>query len=79
MACLLTAIFPSYARIPNGIPSSGTTTQAFLGFFLFSAVSLIAIWFPLHSIRHLFTLKSIVAPIAGLALFGWMQHLSGNK
>jgi len=27
------------------------------GFFLFSAVSLIPIWFPLHKIRHLFTLK----------------------
>lgn len=40
-----------------------------MAFFLFSLVSLIAIWFPIHTIRHLFSLKAYVAPAAGIALF----------
>lgn len=47
---LLCAIFPSTANIPNGIPNSGTDTGHFLGFFLFSALSLVAIWYPLHQV-----------------------------
>jgi NCS1 family nucleobase:cation symporter-1 len=47
---LLCAMFPSTANIPNGIPNSGTDTGHFLGFFLFSALSLVAIWYPLHQV-----------------------------
>ncbi|POY76434.1 hypothetical protein BMF94_0633 [Rhodotorula taiwanensis] len=67
--CLILAIWPSFARLHNGIPSSGTDTAHFLCFFLFSLVSLVPIWFPIHQIRHLFSLKAIVAPVAGIALF----------
>ncbi|BGO94377.1 hypothetical protein NBRC10512_002075 [Rhodotorula toruloides] len=70
----LLAIFPSLARLPNGIPSSGTDTAHFLCFFLFSLVSLVPIYFPMHKIRHLFTLKAIVSPIAAIALFAICIH-----
>ena len=40
-------------------------------FFLFWLISLPAIWFPIHKIRHLFTLKAIVAPTAGITFFIW--------
>ncbi|GAA6053623.1 hypothetical protein JCM3770_001563 [Rhodotorula araucariae] len=65
---LLLAIWPSFASLHNGIPSSGTDTAHFLSFFLFMLVLCIAVWFPIHTIRHFFTLKAIVAPMAGIAL-----------
>ncbi|EJD52443.1 NCS1 nucleoside transporter family [Auricularia subglabra TFB-10046 SS5] len=75
---LLQAIWPSTARIPNGIPSSGTDTAHFLGFFLFSLASLIPVYYPLHKIRHLFTVKAIVTPIAGVAFFIWFIVKAGG-
>ncbi|KAJ3564149.1 hypothetical protein NP233_g8481 [Leucocoprinus birnbaumii] len=72
MKVMLRAIWPSVNNIPNHLPeSSGTTTRDFMCFFLFWLISLPAIWFPIHKIRHLFTLKSIVAPTAGITFFIW--------
>lgn len=51
--------------------SSGTDTKNFLSFFLFWLCSLPAIWFPVHKIRHLFTVKAYFAPIAGITFFAW--------
>ncbi|KAI8082701.1 permease for cytosine/purines, uracil, thiamine, allantoin-domain-containing protein [Halteromyces radiatus] len=69
---MLRAIAPSIDDLPNSLPpNAGTTTKAFLGFFLFSLLSCVAIWFPVERIRHLFTLKSIVVPIAAISLFIW--------
>ncbi|KIY51499.1 NCS1 nucleoside transporter family [Fistulina hepatica ATCC 64428] len=72
MRVALRAIWPSVEDIPNHMPaSSGTNTRDFMCFFLFWLISLPAIWFPVHEIRHLFTLKAIVAPIAGITFFIW--------
>ncbi|OCH85765.1 hypothetical protein OBBRIDRAFT_284732 [Obba rivulosa] len=69
---MLRAMWPSVNNIPNSLPaSSGTTTRDFMCFFLFWLISLPAIWFPIHKIRHLFTLKAIVVPIAGITFFVW--------
>ena len=68
---MISAIWPSYARLHNGIPNSGTTTKNFLSFFIFWLCSLPAIWFPVHKIRHLFTVKSFVVPTAGVSFFIW--------
>ncbi|KAL1638649.1 uracil permease [Diplodia intermedia] len=64
--------------IPNGIKSSGTTTVMFVSFFLFWFFSLPAIWFPVHKIRHLFTVKAYVVPVAGLAFFIWFVVKAGG-
>ncbi|RPD56001.1 NCS1 nucleoside transporter family [Lentinus tigrinus ALCF2SS1-6] len=69
---MLRAMWPSVNNIPNHLPeSSGTNTRDFMCFFLFWLISLPAIWFPIHKIRHLFTLKAIVVPIAGITFFIW--------
>jgi NCS1 family nucleobase:cation symporter-1 len=68
---MISAIWPSFEKIPNGIPKSGTTTMDFVAFFLFWAGSLPAIWFPVHKIRHLFTAKAFIVPTAGIAFFIW--------
>ncbi|KKZ68318.1 NCS1 family nucleobase:cation symporter-1 [[Emmonsia] crescens] len=56
----------------------GTTTKDFLSFFLFSLCSLPAIWFPVHKIRHLFTVKSYYAPIAGIVFLAWSIRRAGG-
>ncbi|KIM47162.1 hypothetical protein M413DRAFT_422927 [Hebeloma cylindrosporum] len=72
MKVMLRAMWPSVNDIPNRLPaSSGTTTRDFMCFFLFWLISLPAIWFPIHQIRHLFTLKAVITPIAGITFFVW--------
>ncbi|KAI0642592.1 permease for cytosine/purines, uracil, thiamine, allantoin-domain-containing protein [Trametes meyenii] len=69
---MLRAMWPSVNNIPNSMPaSSGTNTRDFMCFFLFWLISLPAIWFPIHKIRHLFTVKAVVVPIAGITFFIW--------
>ena len=68
---MISAMAPNFKNMKNGIPDSGTTSDFFLSFFIFWLISLPAIWFPVHKIRHLFTAKAIVVPIAGLSFFIW--------
>lgn len=51
--------------------SAGTETKDYVAFFIFWVCSLPAIWFPVHKIRHLFTVKAFFVPAAGLAFFIW--------
>lgn len=72
---MIRAIWTSYTDLGEGgsrnsLPaSSGTTTMDFLSFFLFWAGSLPAIWFPVHQIRHLFTVKAYFVPVAAMVYF----------
>ncbi|KAF8251284.1 hypothetical protein K440DRAFT_659047 [Wilcoxina mikolae CBS 423.85] len=76
---MIRSIWAKYEDLPNSMPaSSGTNTRDFLSFFLFWFCSLPAIWFPVHKIRHLFTVKSYVVPIAGFAFFGWCIKRAGG-
>lgn len=69
---MIRSIWTSYEHLPNSMPaSSGTNTRDFVSFFIFWACSLPAIWFPVHKIRHLFTVKAYFVPAAGFAYFIW--------
>ncbi|KAJ6120740.1 Uracil permease [Penicillium sp. IBT 18751x] len=69
---MIEAIWPSYKDLHNSLSASaGVDTKGFLSFFLFWLGSLPALWFPVHKIRHLFTVKAIYSPIAAIAFFGW--------
>ncbi|THC96548.1 hypothetical protein EYZ11_003992 [Aspergillus tanneri] len=72
VAIMIRAIWPSYKNVPNTLSaSSGVDSQNFLSFFLFWLISLPALWFPVHKIRHLFTVKAVYSPIAAIAFFAW--------
>jgi nucleobase:cation symporter-1, NCS1 family len=72
---MISAIWRSwdtYAGSRNTMsPSSGTNTRDFVSFFLFWLGSLPFLWFPVHKIRHLFTVKAYFVPAAGVAFFIW--------
>lgn len=49
----------------------GKDNSEFLGFFLFWLFSLPFIWLPPHKVRHLFTVKAYVVPVAGITFLVW--------
>lgn len=55
----------------DGIGNPNLTTFQFLSFFIFWFLSLPFLWFSPHKIRHLFTVKAFVAPIAGITFLVW--------
>lgn len=78
---MIRSIWKSWDRetIPNTFSAnSGTTTADFVSFFLFWFLSLPAIWFPVHQIRHLFTVKAYVVPVAGIAFLAWACARAGG-
>ena len=69
---MIRSIWTKYEDLPNSMsPGSGTVTRDYVSFFLFWVCSLPAIWFPVHKIRHLFTVKAFFVPPAGVAFFIW--------
>ncbi|KAI1186294.1 permease for cytosine/purines, uracil, thiamine, allantoin-domain-containing protein [Nemania serpens] len=78
---MIRSIWLSWDRdtIPNTFPANaGTTTADYASFFIFWLVSLPAIWFPVHKIRHLFTVKAYFVPAAGIAFFIWALVRAGG-
>ncbi|KAH6634656.1 permease for cytosine/purines, uracil, thiamine, allantoin-domain-containing protein [Chaetomium sp. MPI-SDFR-AT-0129] len=78
---MIRAIWKSWDRetIPNTFaPGSGTTTADYASFFIFWVCSLPAIWFPVHKIRHLFTVKAYFVPCAGIAFLIWSVVRAGG-
>ncbi|CAM1511707.1 Fc.00g092200.m01.CDS01 [Cosmosporella sp. VM-42] len=78
---MIRSIWKAWDRetIPNSFSeTSGTTTADFVSFFLFWFCSLPAIWFPVHKIRHLFTVKAYIVPCAGIAFLGWAVGRAGG-
>lgn len=78
---MIRSIWKSWDRdlIPNTFSeSSGTSTADYASFFIFWLCSLPALWFPVHQIRHLFTLKAFFVPVAGIAFFIWTLVRAGG-
>jgi nucleobase:cation symporter-1, NCS1 family len=63
---MLTAIWPSYANIPNHVPESvGMTTQGFCSYFLFYLLIVPLLFIPTHKLGPLLFIKAVtVAPMA---------------
>ncbi|KAI6366348.1 hypothetical protein MCOR25_005163 [Pyricularia grisea] len=68
----LRCIFPSWEQIPNGIPADQyITTQTMVGFFLAFVFTIPFLFVHTSRIQHLFTVKSIIMPAAGLGIVIW--------
>ena len=69
---MLMAIFGNdlNTRIHDTV-GGNTSSFKLLSFFLFWLFQLPFIWFPPHVVRHLFTVKAVVCPIAGIAFLIW--------
>ncbi|OGE53724.1 hypothetical protein PENARI_c007G02753 [Penicillium arizonense] len=79
MAVLLTAIWPSFANIPNHIPEDeGITTSGMVAFLLYFLLQLPFLCIPYTKIQYFFAFKSVIAPIIFLAVFGDTLHKAGG-
>ncbi|KAG9700462.1 uridine permease-like protein Fui1, partial [Aureobasidium melanogenum] len=79
MEVLLTAIWPSFAHIPNHIAADqGITTAGMCGFVLYFLLQLPFLCIPYTKVQYFFGLKSIIAPIIFLAVFGSTLHKAGG-
>jgi len=69
---MLKAIWPSVAGIPNHLPKSANiTTVGLMCYFTYWLVQFPLMLVPPQKIRHLFTAKSIIVPIAWMAILIW--------
>ena len=77
---MLRAIFSQNLdkTMPDGIRDPDLSTYKFLCFFLFWLFSLPFIWLPPHKVKHLFTVKAYVAPVAGVAFLVWTLVKAGG-
>ncbi|KAJ4370854.1 hypothetical protein N0V86_008547 [Didymella sp. IMI 355093] len=79
MEVLLTAIWPSFANIPNHVSGGqGLSTSGFIAFFLYFLLQLPFLCIPYTKIQYFFGFKSIIAPIVFLAIFGSTLHKAGG-
>jgi NCS1 family nucleobase:cation symporter-1 len=65
-------------KIPDTFSTEATTTADYASFFIFWLCSLPALWFPVHKIRHLFTVKSYFVPVCGVAFLIWAVVRAGG-
>jgi NCS1 family nucleobase:cation symporter-1 len=80
MTVLLTAIWPSFAKIPNHIPEGeGITTAGMCGFVLYFLLQLPFLCIPYTKVQYFFAFKSFIAPIVFLAVFGNTLHKAGGS
>lgn len=77
---MIRSIWKSWDRktIPDSFDTDATSTADFVSFFLFWLCSLPAIWFPVHKIRHLFTVKAYFVPVVAIAFLGWSVSRAGG-
>ncbi|KAH9908262.1 allantoin permease [Xylariomycetidae sp. FL2044] len=75
----LRCIFPSWDDIPNTIPEDQyITTQTMVGFFLAFFCTIPFLLVHTSRIQHLFTVKSVVVPLACLGIIIWATKSNGG-
>lgn len=80
MYLMIRSIWKSWDRtqMPGPFEPGVSSTPDFVSFFIFWFCSLPAIWFPVHKIRHLFTVKAYFVPPAGIAFLIWALVRAGG-
>ncbi|KAL6913321.1 hypothetical protein ACHAPO_003088 [Fusarium lateritium] len=76
---MIRSIWKSWENVPNTFSEdAGTDTAHFASFMIFWICSLPALWFPVHQLRHLFTAKAYVVPVAGITFLAWTISRAGG-
>ncbi|ORX97439.1 uracil permease [Clohesyomyces aquaticus] len=69
---MLGAIWPSFLTLHNSIPlSQGIETNTMIAFFLFWIAQVPFLYMHPNNLRWLFMVKSVVVPVAWIAILGW--------
>jgi len=69
---MLKAIWPSTARIPNGLPAdANVTTVGIMCYVIYWCIQFPLMLLSPNKIKHFFTFKAVIVPIAMLAILIW--------
>lgn len=80
MTVLLKATWPSFADIPNTIPTEqGIATNEMVGFLLYFLLQLPFLCIPYTKVQYFFAFKSVIAPMVFLAVFGDTLRRAGGS
>ncbi|BCR85977.1 uncharacterized protein ACHE_21435S [Aspergillus chevalieri] len=76
---MIGAIWPSFLRVDNGIPAGqGITTQGMVGYTIYWIVQLPLLCVRPEKVRWLFVVKSVVVPVAWIAILIWAFVAEGG-
>ncbi|CAF1054699.1 unnamed protein product [Didymodactylos carnosus] len=76
---MINAIWPSFRAFPNHLPASAQITSAgLLCFFIYFMIQLPFVLMPMRKIKWLFVVKTIVMPIATIAVLIWALKSAGG-
>lgn len=77
--CMIGAIWPSFLTLKNDIPEAqGVTTAGMVGYLIFFLVQFPFLCIHPNKVRWLFVAKSIIVPIAWLAILVWAFVAEGG-
>ncbi|OTA88073.1 hypothetical protein M434DRAFT_399143 [Hypoxylon sp. CO27-5] len=80
VTAILTAIWPSYARLPNTLPASaGTTSQGLLSYFIYWCIQFPLLLIPSHRLQRLFWVKTVLVTPMALAMVIWITVVAGGQ
>lgn len=72
VAAVITAIWPSFVRLPNHMPaSSGTSTQMMVSYLIYNIIQFPLLLIPTHKLQWLFLAKAILVPPVVVAMTIW--------
>ncbi|KAI1656479.1 uracil permease [Daldinia decipiens] len=80
VTAIITAIWPSYARLPNTLPkSAGTTSQGLLSYFIYWCIQFPLLMIPSHRLQYLFWAKTVLVTPMALAMVIWITVVAGGQ
>ncbi|KAI1472010.1 uracil permease [Daldinia caldariorum] len=80
VTAIITAVWPSYARLPNTLPASaGTTSKALLSYFIYWCIQFPLLMIPSHRLQYLFWVKTVLVTPMALAMVIWITVKAGGR
>lgn len=66
---MLTAIWPSFALLPNHLPTSaGLTTAGMISYFIYWLIQFPLLLIPTHKLQYLFWVKTVLMPPVAIGM-----------
>jgi NCS1 family nucleobase:cation symporter-1 len=66
---MLTAIWPSFANLPNHLPASaGLTTAGMISYFLYWLIQFPMLLIPTHKLQYMFWVKTVLMPPVAIGM-----------
>ncbi|KAH7084614.1 uracil permease [Paraphoma chrysanthemicola] len=80
VSAMLTAIWPSFATLPNHLPASaGLTTAGMISYFIYWLIQFPMLLIPTHKLQYLFWVKTVLTPPVAIGMTIWVALKAGGN